>query len=481
MSWLEAVFEGIAWAALVYFTLLGVSYVMFTAVSWRRLAAHRRARAYAPLDEIFASPFTPPVSVVLPAYNEEAGIVASVTSLLDLRYPRHEVIVVDDGSTDGTLDRLQEAFDLAPVREALRTRIETAPIRAAYVSRRHPNLWVVDKENGGKSDALNAGINAAAHVHVCAIDADVILEQDALLRAVKPFVDDPELVAAAGGIVRIANGCTIESGRLVRFGLPRSHLARFQVVEYFRAFLIGRIGFDAINGVLIISGAFGLFKRPLVEAIGGYARDTVGEDIELVARLHRYLRDRDEEYRIRFVPDPVCWTEAPEDFRTLARQRRRWQRGLGDTLWRHRRLIGNPRFGTLGMLTFPYFLLFEFFGAIFELLGLPVVLAAWLLGALSLEFFLAFLTVSVLLSVLLSIAAILLEEYAVRRHERGSDIARLVLYGLAESFGYRQLTAFWRCRGAVDLALGRREWGEMRRRGLERRAEAPLPPQTTTR
>jgi cellulose synthase/poly-beta-1,6-N-acetylglucosamine synthase-like glycosyltransferase len=481
MSWLEAVFEGIAWAALVYFTLLGVSYVMFTAVSWRRLAAHRRARAYAPLDEIFASPFTPPVSVVLPAYNEEAGIVPSVTSLLDLRYPRHEVIVVDDGSTDGTLDRLQEAFDLAPVREALRTRIETAPIRAAYVSRRHPNLWVVDKENGGKSDALNAGINAAAHVHVCAIDADVILEQDALLRAVKPFVDDPELVAAAGGIVRIANGCTIESGRLVRFGLPRSHLARFQVVEYFRAFLIGRIGFDAINGVLIISGAFGLFKRPLVEAIGGYARDTVGEDIELVARLHRYLRDRDEEYRIRFVPDPVCWTEAPEDFRTLARQRRRWQRGLGDTLWRHRRLIGNPRFGTLGMLTFPYFLLFEFFGAIFELLGLPVVLAAWLLGALSLEFFLAFLTVSVLLSVLLSIAAILLEEYAVRRHERGSDIARLVLYGLAESFGYRQLTAFWRCRGAVDLALGRREWGEMRRRGLERRAEAPLPPQTTTR
>jgi cellulose synthase/poly-beta-1,6-N-acetylglucosamine synthase-like glycosyltransferase len=302
-----------------------------------------------------------------------------------------------------------------------------------------------------------------------------------LLRAVKPFVDDPVLVAAAGGIVRIANGCTIESGRLVRFGLPRSHLARFQVVEYFRAFLIGRIGFDAINGVLIISGAFGLFKRPLVEAIGGYARDTVGEDIELVARLHRYLRDRDEEYRIRFVPDPVCWTEAPEDFRTLARQRRRWQRGLGDTLWRHRRLIGNPRFGTLGMLTFPYFLLFEFFGAIFELLGLPVVLAAWLLGALSLEFFLAFLTVSVLLSVLLSIAAILLEEYAVRRHERGSDIARLVLYGLAESFGYRQLTAFWRCRGAVDLALGRREWGEMRRRGLERRAEAPLPPQTTTR
>jgi cellulose synthase/poly-beta-1,6-N-acetylglucosamine synthase-like glycosyltransferase len=476
MSWVDAVFRGIAWAALLYFALLSCVYLIFTLVAWRRLAAHRRARAFSPLDEIFSSPFTPAVSVVLPAFNEEAGVVPSVTSLLDLRYPRHEVIVVNDGSTDGTLDRLREAFDLVPVREALRTRIATSPVRAAYVSRSHPNLWVVDKVQGGKSDALNAGVNAAAHHLVCAIDADAILEQDALLRVVKPFVDDPELVAAAGGIVRIANGCTIDSGRLVQFGLPRSHVARFQVVEYFRAFLIGRIGFDAISGVLIISGAFGMFKRALVEAVGGYARDTVGEDVELVARLHRYLRDQSEEYRIRFVPDPVCWTEAPEDLRTLARQRRRWQRGLGETLWRHRRLIANPRMGALGTITLPYFLLFEFFGAIFELLGIPIVLAAWLLGALSLEFFIAFLTVSVLLSVLLSIAAILLEEYAVRRHERGSEIARLVLYGIAENFGYRQLTAFWRCRGTLDLATRRRGWGEMRRRGLERRAEAPLPP-----
>jgi cellulose synthase/poly-beta-1,6-N-acetylglucosamine synthase-like glycosyltransferase len=268
----------------------------------------------------------------------------------------------------------------------------------------------------------------------------------------------------------------IESGRLVDYRLPRSSLARFQVVEYFRAFLIGRLAFDSINGVLIISGAFGLFKRNVVEAVGGYSRDTVGEDVELVVRLHRYLREREEEYRIRFVPDPVCWTEVPEELRMLARQRRRWQRGLGETLWRHRRLIGNPRAGALGMVTMPYLLVFEFLGSIIELLGIPVVLAAWLLGALSLEFFLAFLAISVLLSVLLSIAAILLEEYAVRRHERPSDIARLVLYGVLENFGYRQLTAFWRCRGAVDFVRRRRDWGQMRRRGLERPAETPLPP-----
>jgi cellulose synthase/poly-beta-1,6-N-acetylglucosamine synthase-like glycosyltransferase len=475
MSVLEAVLRGTSWLALLYFLILAFAYLTFTLVAWHRLAAHRRARAYWPLDEIFTSPFTPPISLVVPAFNEEAGIVPSVTSLLDLRYPRHEVIVVNDGSTDGTLERLREAFDLAPVREALRTRIATAPIRAAYVSRRRPNLWVVDKENGGKSDALNAGINAAAHLLVGAVDADAILEQDSLLCVVKPFVDDPDLVVAAGGIVRVANGCAIESGRILDFRLPRSSLARFQVVEYFRAFLVGRLAFDNLNGVLIISGAFGLFKRSVVESVGGYAHDTVGEDVDLVVRLHRYLRERDEEYRIRFVPDPVCWTEVPEDVGTLARQRRRWQRGLGETLWRHRGMIGRPRFGALGTVTLPYFLVFEFLGSIFEALGILLVLVAWVIGALPLEFFLAFFAVSVLFSVVLSVSAILLEEYAVRRHERGSDIALLVLYAVLENFGYRQLTAFWRCRGAIDLARGRRDWGEMHRRGLERRAETPLP------
>ena len=475
MNLVEAVLHALSWLALVYFVVLTLTYVVFTLVAWRRLAAYRRARLYSPLDELFASPFTPPVSVVMPAYNEEVGIVPSVTSLLDLRYPRHEVIVVNDGSTDGTLERLDEAFDLKPVREALRTRIPTAPVRAAYVSRRRPNLWVLDKENGGKSDALNAGVNAAAHLWVCAVDADAVLEEDALLLVVKPVVDDPELVVATGGIVRIANGCRIESGRIVEFGLPGSHLARFQVLEYFRAFLIGRLAFDSINGVLIISGAFGLFSRPHVEAVGGWAHDTVGEDIELVVRLHRHLRERGEAYRIRFVADPVCWTEAPEQVATLSRQRRRWQRGLGETLSRHRGMMLNPRAGAVGVVTLPYFLVFEFLGGIIELLGIPIVLTAWLLGVLSVSFFLAFLAVSVLMSVLISIAAIMLEEYAVRRHERGRDIARIVGYGLLESFGYRQMTAWFRCRGVIDLIRGRGEWGEMQRRGLERRAEAPDP------
>jgi cellulose synthase/poly-beta-1,6-N-acetylglucosamine synthase-like glycosyltransferase len=464
-----------SWLAFVYFAVYSLCQVTFTLVAWNRLAGQRRARAYSALDETYASPFTPPVSVILPAFNEEAGIVPSVHSLLDLRYPNHEVIVVNDGSTDGTLERLREAFELVPLRQALRTRIATAPIHAAFASRAHPNLCVLDKDNGGKSDSLNAGINAAAHAHVCAIDADAVLEQDSLLRIMAPFVDDPEIVAAAGGIVRVANGSVIEGGRLVDFRLPLSHIARFQILEYFRAFLIGRLAFDSINGVLIISGAFGLFKRELVEAVGGYALDTVGEDAELVVRLHAYLRERGEEYRIRFVSEPVCWTEAPADVTTLGRQRRRWQRGLGETLWRHRRQIFNPRARALGLATLPFFLCFEFLGAVIEAIAIPVVVVAWALGVLSVSFFVAFLSLSVLLAVIISISALLLEEYAVRRYERGKDIARLVLYALVENLGYRQLIAYFRCCGIIDLVRGRSEWGEMRRRGLERPVEVPLP------
>lgn len=475
MSVVHALLWVFSWLALLYFVIYGICQIAFTFVAWRRLAAGRHARAFSPLDEVYLSPFTPPVSILLPAYNEEAGVVSSVQSLLDLRYPRHEVIVVNDGSTDATIDRLREAFDLVPVHEALRTRVPTAPVRGAFVSRSHPNLWVLDKENGGKADALNAGINASSHGYFCAIDADAVLEQDALLRIILPFVDDPELVVAAGGIVRVANGAEIESGRLVDFRLPSSRIACFQILEYFRAFLIGRLGFDSINAVLIISGAFGLFKRDLVEAVGGYAHDTVGEDAELVARLQSYLRHGDERFRIRFVPNPVCWTEAPSDVRTLSRQRRRWQRGLGETLWRHRGQIFNPRAGWFGLFTLPYFLFFELLGAVIEALGIPVVLLAWLLGVLSVTFFVLFLAISVLLAVIISISALLLEEYADRRYERGRDMARLVGYAVAENLGYTQVTAYFRCCGFVDLLRRRHDWGVMTRRGLEQPAEASLP------
>jgi cellulose synthase/poly-beta-1,6-N-acetylglucosamine synthase-like glycosyltransferase len=377
-------------------------------------------------------------------------------------------VVVNDGSTDGTLARLDAAFDLAPARVAARETVPIEPIQGAFVSRRHPNLRVVDKLNGGKGDALNAGLAVARYPYLCAVDADAIIEEDALLRVARPMIEDPDLVVAAGGIVRIANGCRIVSGRVEEVALPKSRLATFQVVEYFRAFLVGRVGWSRLRSLLIISGAFGLFRRAEVEAAGGWATDTVGEDAELVTRLHRHLRERGEDYRIQFVPDPVCWTEAPEDLRQLSRQRRRWQRGLAETMWRHRRMIGNPRFGAFGVLALPYFLVFELLGPAIELGAFLFLPFAWVFGMLDGGLMLAFLATAVVLGVVLSVSALMLEEFSFRRHGRHRDVGRMLAFAVLENFGFRQLVDAWRLWALVDVVRRKQAWGVMERRGLAR-------------
>jgi cellulose synthase/poly-beta-1,6-N-acetylglucosamine synthase-like glycosyltransferase len=449
-----------------YFVVLNGLYLFLTLLAWRQMGSDVRARGYLGLDEVFRSPLTPGVSVLIPAFNEQAVIVESVRSLLALRYPSHEVVVVNDGSDDETLSVLREAFELAPVRKVFRDSIATKPVRGTYVSRNHPNLLVVDKENGGRSDALNAGVNAARHPYVCVIDADSLLEEDALLKVAKPILDDPDLLAATGGTIRIANGCTIDHGRVVEVRLPKSRFATVQVLEYFRAFLVARVGWSRLNALGIISGAFGLFHRSLLETVGGYWTETVGEDFELTLRLHRYLRERGEPYKIAFISDPVCWTEVPTEFSTLGRQRRRWQRGLWEALRRHARLIGRPRYGVLGLVAMPYFVLFEFLSPMFALLGLVVTVLWWLVGGLSTVYFLAFLAVSIGLGLLLTTAALALEEFSYQRYRKRREVARLLAYAVLENIGFRQLHDIWRALGYVDIARGKREWGAQQRRGF---------------
>lgn len=466
MSAIQTIFLVTAVLTIAYFACLNGLYAVFTLTAARSLRSHLRRRAYSGLEEAFDSPFTPGITIVLPAYNESAGIVESVRSLLALRYPLFEVVAVNDGSTDDTVEKLCAAFDLVPAHRALRDGIETAHVRGTYVSRRHRNLWLVDKENGGKADALNTGVNAARHPYVCAIDADALIEPNALLEVAAPILDDPELVVATGGIVRIANGCTVDHGRVTEVRLPASRLAVLQVIEYFRAFLVGRVGWTRLNALLIISGAFGLFQRDAVEEAGGYWTSTVGEDVELVVRIHRRFRSHAIPYRIAFVADPVCWTEAPEDLRTLSRQRRRWHRGLGQTLWRHRQAIANPRYGAFGLIALPYFLVFEFLGPVVEIIGPPVTIVAYALGELSVLFLVAFLVIAFLLGIALTIAALALEEFNFRRHAHARDVARMLLYAVVENIGYRQLNDLWRTVAFVDLARRKKGWGAQRRRGI---------------
>jgi len=451
---------------LLYFLAINTQYLLLMLVGFRETRRALRDMQWRDLRRLMRSPLTPAISVIAPAHDEEANIAESVRSLLMLNYPEYEVIVVNDGSRDRTLDVLIARFGLRPVPRSFEYAVPCRPIRAVYESPEYPNLVVVDKDNGGKADALNAGLNLALCPLFCAIDADSVLEEDALLRVVRPFVEDPAVTVATGGIIRIANGCDVRGGRVVGVRLPRRFLPLVQVVEYLRGFLFGRMGWSAVNGLLIISGAFGLFDKRAAILAGGYAHDTVGEDMELVVRMHRRLREAGRPYRVCFVPDPVCWTEAPETLRVLRRQRNRWHRGLIDTLWRHRAMFGRPRFGAVGLLAMPAFVLFEMLGPLVELSGYVIVPLCYLLGVLDAAFMALFLVVAILYGILLSVSAVLLEDMAFRRYPRARDLALLALVGVVENLGYRQATAWWRARAFWDYWRGDLGWGRMERRGL---------------
>ena len=454
------------YAVLVYFLLINGVYALLYVISFFEIADYTRREVFSGFSELFTSNYAPPVSVIVPAYNEEASIAASVRSFLSLHYPLHEVIVVNDGSKDGTLEVLKSEFDLWESDQPVRRQLETAPIRNIYASA-NENLIVLDKENGGKSDALNAGICAARYPLVCCLDADIILEEDALLRAARPMIEFAD-VAAVGGIVRVANGCEVDAGRITEIKTPARALPNLQIVEYLRAFLAGRTGWSKLNALLIVSGAFGMFRRRDLILSGGYATDTVGEDMELVVRIHRVLRENNRKYRISFVPDPVAWTEVPSSLRVLRRQRDRWHRGLLDTIIRHRKMLFNPRYGAVGMLGMTYYLLFELLGPVIELLGYVAFAVGLLLGILDARFALAFFLVAVGLGSLLSVAAVFMEELRLRRYPNFKDLVKLTLYGVFDNFGYRQLTTLWRVLAIVSFLRNNKEWGAMERRGFDK-------------
>jgi cellulose synthase/poly-beta-1,6-N-acetylglucosamine synthase-like glycosyltransferase len=425
------------------------------------------------LNALLKSSMLPAVSVLAPAYNESATIRDSVRAMLKLHYPNHEVIVINDGSKDDTLDILIEEFHLyKSSRKPLQT-ISTKSIKAIYESRDPIRLLVVDKENGGKADSLNAGLNVARTPLVSAVDSDSLLESDALLLAVKPFLEDPERTLACGGIIRVVNGCDVEQGRVTRIAAPSSMLARFQAVEYLRAFLGGRVAFSFVNAMLIISGAFGLFRRDAIMAVGGFVTETVGEDMELVVRLHKTWREMHKDYRIVFVPEPVCWTEVPENIRTLYRQRNRWQRGTVESLWLHRKVMFNPKFGVLGMFAFPYFLFFEMLGPLVEGAGYVLTIIGFLLNLISLKVALLFFIVSVVFGILLSVSALLLEELTLRRYPSVRDLLKLLLAAVIENLGFRQLMTLWRAKGLIDGIRKKQGWGAMERKGFQPTQKQP--------
>jgi cellulose synthase/poly-beta-1,6-N-acetylglucosamine synthase-like glycosyltransferase len=470
---IETILTTLQWAILAYFLIVNAFLILLLTLAAVDLRRQRLDVWQEGRWRLLGSDVAPVISILAPAHNEEATVSESVRSLLTLRYPSLEVVLVNDGSSDGTLAVLQRDFDLVAVHAApIRKRIHSQPIRGLYRSRRTPGLVVVDKQNGGKADALNAGLMVATGELACAIDADTIVEPSALQRMIRPFLLDDNVVAA-GGTLRVVNGAEVHAGRVTRERAPRRFLPGVQAVEYLRAFLAGRVGWNRLGGNLIISGAFGLFRREAMIEAGGYRHDTVGEDMELVVRMRRLARERGGPEQIVFVPDPVAWTEVPRRLRILGRQRDRWHRGLADVIARHRRVILNPRYGAMGMVVAPYFVFVELLAPVLELIGVVAIIIGLSLGIVDVEFALLFLLVVYGLGLVLTALTLALEEWTFCGYGGLRDRLTLLLYGALESFGYRQLTAFWRVRGLVRYWRGRTEWGVMEREGFRTGAAEP--------
>ena len=454
------------WFFVSYFILINGSYLLIHLAALVGIRQNRREQRVTPAYDIHESPVIPGIAIVLPAYNEGPVVASSVRSLLSVEYPDFEIVAVNDGSTDDTLDQLRNAFDLERVDAEYPVEIPCEPIRDVYRAS-DADLVVIDKENGGKADALNAGVFFTDQPLFCAIDADTVIERSGLIEIVRPFLRDPERMIATGGTVRVANGCTIRDGVVERVRLSGSALVNLQTMEYLRAFLAGRIGLSVMKSLLIVSGAFGLFRTNAVREIGGYSTDTITEDMELVVRLHRHFGDLNEAYRVEFVPDAVVWTEVPESRQVLGRQRSRWYRGLIESLLLHRRMIGRPKYGVIGLVALPFFVLVEFFGPLIEGLGYLLVPIAFLLGLLNGPFFLLFVAVAVGLGTLMSWLSAFSEVYGFRQYVHPRDILGILFYGVVENVLFRQWKAFIAWKGLVQFLRGDTSWGEMTRVGLE--------------
>ncbi|MCP3934255.1 MAG: glycosyltransferase family 2 protein [Actinomycetia bacterium] len=458
---------------LVYAAFVSAFQLLLLSLGILELGRRRKTLRRVRHRQLLGSPLAPSIAVLVPAYNEEAGVVDTVRSVLALTYSNLEVVVISDGSSDLTVARLIDAFALSEVPPVMRRVLNHQEIVAVYRSPLEPRLVVVDKENGGKADALNAAINAASSDLVCAIDADTLIETDALLRLVSPFVTDGDVVAA-GGTVRPVNDSLVTEGGVRAVRVPKNPLAGAQFIEYSRAFLYGRLGWNVLGGNVIVSGAFGLFDREAVIESGGYLHDTVGEDMELVVRLRRVGSEKREPVKIAYLPDPVTWTEVPETLTTLARQRNRWQRGLLDVLSRHKHMMGNPRYGTAGVVALPSFLVTEAIAPLAELLAWLFIIGGALIGMVDPNLALLYLTMAYGSGIALNLFTLMVDDVAFHHHRGFDSRLRLVGYAIFEQVGFRQMTVIWRLWGTLAFLQGKTEWGDQERKGFAQSTDREL-------
>lgn len=449
------------------FTLtLSLIYIVQLIVSFNRIKKTGKDKPSNDFGRYVTSENLLPISLLIPAYNEQENVVQNIKSLMKLDYHEFEIIVVNDGSTDSTHDLIVQAFGLYEIETAIKASIPTQNIRGVYYNIEYPNLLYIDKENGGKSDALNTGINASKYPLFACLDADSRLEKDSLLKLSLEFLKNSETIVA-GGLVRIANGSKIRDGEFEGFTMPKRMVERFQIVEYYRSFLSGRVSWGVTNSMLIVSGAFGVFKKQPVIEVGGYKTNTIGEDMEIVVRLHKYMRKHRIKYKVIFVEDSVCWTQGPMSMKDIRSQRRRWQIGLLDTLLAHKTMFLNPRYGVVGLFAVPYNWIFELLGAVIEVLGFFIIPFSLVMGELNMFFFIMYFLLSVLLGIILSIGSLILEQFTHKGTMTAKQCIAISLYAVLENFGYRQMIMLFRVEGILKYRKLRKTWGKIKRKEFE--------------
>ncbi|MFA9557500.1 glycosyltransferase family 2 protein [Evansella sp. AB-rgal1] len=453
-------------AIILYLFIIIFIYSAFFLLSIRKIWLEKDLDPHEPIEDVMESSDTYPLSIIVPAYNEEVGIVPTVQSLLSINYPEYEILVIDDGSKDKTSEKMIEHYKMVPSQRAVRNHIESKKLLELYQSTTNPSVFLARKENGGKADSLNCGINISKYPYFCAMDADSIIERNALIKTMKPILDSNGQVIVTGGTIRVANGCSINRGSIEKVRLPNNPLVIMQVIDYLRAFLIGRISMSRYNWLLIISGAFGVFHKQWVIKAGGYRTSTVGEDMELIVRLHRLLKESNSTDRIEYIADPVCWTEVPSDISILRKQRRRWHQGLTETIFLHRKMMFNPKYKGIGTISYPYYVFVEWLGPVVEFLGYIIFIIGILFSLIHLEIAILLFAVAFLYGTLFSISAVLLEEWGYRRYPKPMELVKLFLYAFTETFWYRPLTVIWRMEGIWSALRRKHDWGAMTRKGV---------------
>lgn len=456
---------------LIYSVLIFTSYILLSAYSRVETINYFKKNSYVNYKDILSSELAPSISIIAPAYNESLNIVGNIRSLLSTHYVNYEVIIINDGSTDDSLDKLIKTYQLEKVDYLINDSIETKPLRAGVFKSKNPafkNLIIVDKENGGKADALNTGLNISKNDYVACIDVDCLLVEDCLQKMIKPFLEHTDLkVIASGGVIRIANSCKIENGKLIDVNFPDNLLVRMQVLEYLRSFLLGRMAWSRLNGLLVISGAFGMFDKDIMLKVGGYDTKTVGEDMEVVVRMRKYMEEKNEKYKVAYIPDPLCWTEAPDNHKILISQRNRWARGTIETLKTHRNIGLNYKYKVLGLLSFPYCFLFERMAPIVELIGVFFFIFLVIVRDLQEMYILGFFLAAYLSAVAYSLLAIFTEEHTYHQYPKKGTGLKLMLTIFLEPFLLHPITLYAAIKGNYDYYFNKKKkCGKMTRKGL---------------